>query len=77
VNSIAFNGAGTSLISSSNDGTIKVWDLRKGCIMYTLYGHEGATTAANFSPTGDYFISGGADSVVLCWESNMNPVKTE
>lgn len=45
--------------------------------MYTLYGHEGATTAANFSPNGDYFISGGNDSVVLCWESNMNPVKTE
>lgn len=45
--------------------------------MYTLYGHEGATTAANFSPNGDYFISGGADSVVLCWESNMNRIKTE
>jgi len=45
--------------------------------MYTLYGHEGSTTAANFSPNGDYFISGGNDSVVLCWESNMNPVKTE
>jgi centriolar protein POC1 len=77
VNSIAFNNAGTSLISSSNDSTIKIWDLRKGCILYTLYGHEGATTSANFSTNGDYFVTGGADSVVLCWESNMNPFKTE
>jgi WD40 repeat protein len=45
--------------------------------MYTLYGHEGATTSANFSPGGDYFISGGNDSVVLCWESNMNQNRSE
>jgi len=26
---------------------------------------------------GDYFLSGGADSVVLCWESNINQRKFE
>jgi len=74
VNSINFNTAGTHLISTSNDSTIKIWDLRKGCIMYTLYGHEGASTSAAFSPLGDYFVTGGNDSVVLAWKSNMNPV---
>jgi centriolar protein POC1 len=72
VNSINFNNAGTYLISTSNDGTIKIWDLRRGCILYTLYGHEGATTAASFSPHGDHFLTGGADSVVLCWKSYLN-----
>jgi WD40 repeat protein len=43
--------------------------------MYTLYGHEGPTTSAAFSPFGDYFVTGGNDSVVLAWESNMNQVK--
>ena len=56
---------------------MNIWDLRRGCILYTLFGHEGATTAANFSPMGDYFLSGGADSVVLCWESNMNQRRFE
>lgn len=45
--------------------------------MYTLYGHEGASTSAAWSPLGDYFVTGGADSVVLCWQSNMNAKKQE
>ena len=45
--------------------------------MYTLYGHEGPVTTASFSPFGDYFVTGGADSVVLAWESNMNAEKQE
>ena len=45
--------------------------------MYTLYGHEGATTCANFSPLGDHFVTGGNDSVVLAWKSNLNPVPQE
>jgi len=27
------------MVSSSLDSTIKVWDLRQGHILYTLYGH--------------------------------------
>lgn len=65
------------MISTSNDSTIKIWDLRKGCIMYTLYGHEGPSTTAAWSPLGDYFVTGGADSVVLCWQSNLNAKKQE
>lgn len=42
----------------------QVWDLREGQLFYTLHGHEGATTAAAFSPAGDYFASGGADEQV-------------
>jgi WD40 repeat protein len=42
-----------------------------------LYGHEGSTSAASFSPGSDYFLTGGNDSVVLCWKSNLNQVPTE
>ena len=45
--------------------------------MYTLYGHEGASTAVNFSPCGDYFCSSGIDSVVMVWKSNLNEQETE
>lgn len=31
----------------------------------------------SFSPSGDYFTSSGADSVVMCWKSNLNEVDTE
>lgn len=43
-----------------------------GHILYTLYGHEGPSTAVNFSPNGDYFVTGGTDSVVLVWKSNLD-----
>jgi WD40 repeat protein len=42
-----------------------------------LFGHLGSSTAATFSPASDYFLSGGNDSVVLCWKSNLNEVTTE
>jgi len=59
-------------VSSSCDSTVKVWDLRQGHILYTLYGHEGAANTVNFSPSGDYFTSSGNDSVVMIWKSNLN-----
>lgn len=53
------------------DSTVKVWDLKMGQILYTLYGHEGPATAANFSPDGDFFCSGGTDAVLMVWKSNV------
>jgi WD40 repeat protein len=64
-------------LSASNDSTIKIWDLRQGHILYTLYGHEGASTSVNFSPCGDYFCSAGIDSVVMVWKSNLNENEQE
>lgn len=45
--------------------------------MYTLYGHEGPTTTATFSPMGDFLLTGGADSNIVIWNSNLNDVRTE
>ena len=45
-------------MSASNDSKLKIWDLRKGKLAYTLYGHSGATSSCAFSHLGDYFISG-------------------
>ena len=60
------------MLSTSNDGNLKIWDLRKGHILYTLIGHEGATSSGTFSPAGDFFCSGGRDSVILIWKSGLN-----
>jgi centriolar protein POC1 len=77
VNSVTFHPNGRYLLSASNDSTIKIWDLRQGHILYTLYGHEGASTSVNFSPCGDYFCSSGVDSVVMVWKSNLNEQEQE
>lgn len=69
---ITFHPNGRYLVSSSVDSTVKVWDLRQGHILYTLYGHEGSANSVSFSPSGDYFTSSGNDSVVMIWKSNLN-----
>jgi len=50
---------------------LRIWDLRKGLLAYTLYGHNGSCTACAFSHYGDYFASGGSDSMILLWESKF------
>lgn len=45
--------------------------------MYTLYGHEGATTATNFSALGDYMVSGGDDNSVMVWTCPLDGYKGE
>ncbi|KAI9203679.1 WD40-repeat-containing domain protein [Polychytrium aggregatum] len=78
VNSISFGGVGGEwLISTGMDGLVKVWDLKEGHLFYTLYGHKhGPTTAAVFSPTGDYFATGGSDSQVMVWKSNFDETQS-
>ncbi|KAI8846378.1 WD40-repeat-containing domain protein, partial [Chytridium lagenaria] len=73
-NSIAFDKSnGDWLVSTGMDGLVKVWDLKEGHLFYTLHGHKfGPTTAAVFSPDGDFFASGGSDSQIMVWRSNFD-----
>jgi hypothetical protein len=60
VTQLAFHPTGSFLLTSSLDTSLRVWDLREGQLLYTLHGHEGATSGVAFSPAGDYFASAGA-----------------
>ena len=39
--------------------------------MYSLYGHEGPIQVVNFSKDGSMFASGGNDTNLILWESNL------
>lgn len=71
VNSVAFHSTGRYLLSASSDATMKIFDLRKGALMYSLYGHEGVIQAVNFSRDGTLFGSGGSDCNLILWDSNL------
>lgn len=56
---------------------MQIWDIRKGCLAYTIFGHNGEVYTCRFSQQGDYFASGGADCNVLLRESGFEKKKGE
>ncbi|HNZ39874.1 MAG TPA: FlgD immunoglobulin-like domain containing protein, partial [Candidatus Latescibacteria bacterium] len=67
VTSVAISPDGQTIVSSSLDGTIKVWRLLDGAILRTLAGHTGYVMSAAITPDGNTIISGGADKTVKRW----------
>ena len=49
--------AGKTLVSSSYDGTIKLWDLQTGRELRTLKRHSSGVDSLAFSPDGQTLIS--------------------
>ena len=48
-----------------------------GQILYTLFGHEGPSTTATFSPLGDFLLTGGQDQNIVIWNTHLNEHETE
>ena len=74
VNSVAFHPCGNYLLTSSNDSTLKIFDLLEGKIFYTLHGHQGPSLSVAFSKGGEYFASAGTDEQVMVWKTNFDQI---
>ncbi len=68
VHSIAFTRDGSTLVTGSYDGTVRLWDLAtRRQIGAPLNGH-GQVNSVAFSPDGKILASGGADGTVRLWD---------
>ena len=54
-------------MSSSYDGTLKIWDVEKHQEIRTLSGHQGGIYGLAVSPDMKHIISGGRDMIVRLW----------
>ena len=59
VNSVAFDGDGSLLVSSSRDHDARIWDARTGRLLHQLEGHFGSVADAQFSPDGRWVVTAG------------------
>jgi WD40 repeat protein len=63
-----FSPNAKSLVSSSYDETIKIWDIRTGECLKTLQGHTDRIRAVTISPDGTTIASGSFDGTIKLWD---------
>ncbi len=70
VNSLKYNFNGTKMLSSSNDGTIKLWDLKTITSLQTITNPNKYSSffSAGFSPYGTKIVSTSDGGIVRIWD---------
>ncbi len=74
-----FNEDGTRIVSGSDDGTARIWDVASGAILVLLRGHQEAVNDAAFSPVQPdparpIVVTAGADGTSRVWEPSIGLV---
>jgi eukaryotic-like serine/threonine-protein kinase len=67
--SVAFSPDDRRLATSSEDQTVRLWDVETGQEVLTLHGHTDIVPTVAFSPDGNRLATAGADGVVLVREA--------
>jgi WD40 repeat protein len=68
VGSLTFSPDGTSLVSGSNDETIKLWDIQTGGVVKTFHGHTDGVHSVSISPDHTTIASGSEDETIRLWD---------
>jgi hypothetical protein len=67
VQSVAFSADGQSIISGSDDKTIRLWNVATGKEIKVFEGHTGYVQSVAFSADGQSIISGSNDNTIRLW----------
>jgi WD40 repeat protein len=77
VNDVSFTPDHKHLVTSSDDLTTKIWDLRSGRVLATLNLHKSGVTGADIHSSGNYILTHSYDSTSILWDaSNYKPINT-
>jgi WD40 repeat protein len=68
VRALAISPDGQTLVSGSEDKTIKIWQLSTGQELRTLTGNSSGIHALAISPDGRTIVSGSGDKTIKIWQ---------
>lgn len=68
VTAVALAEAGNELYSGGIDNDIKVWDMRRRTVVYTMLGHTDTVSSLRVSPDSQTLLSNSMDSTVRTWD---------
>ncbi|MGB1286349.1 MAG: NACHT and WD repeat domain-containing protein, partial [Aggregatilineales bacterium] len=69
INSIAIHPDGTQILTTSEDGTLILWNLASGEPAQQFVGHTAAINDARFNTAGNQIVSGSDDATVRVWNT--------
>lgn len=67
VHSVAITPDGKTIVSGSEDATIKIWNLATGQLQLTLTGHSNEVKSVAISPNRQTIVSGSWDCTIKLW----------
>jgi Prp8 binding protein len=68
VTAVALAEAGNELYSGGIDNDIKVWDIRRKAVVYSMLGHTDTISSLRISPDSQMLLSNSMDSTVRTWD---------
>ncbi|KAI1262615.1 WD40 repeat-like protein [Xylariaceae sp. FL1019] len=68
ITALAVSEAGNEIYSGGIDNDIKVWDMRKKAVVYSMLGHNDTVTSLRVSPDSQSLLSYSHDSTAKTWD---------
>ncbi len=68
VYAVAISPDGKTIVSGSDDNSIKIWDKKTGKLLKSLEGHTSYVNSVAISPDGKTIVSGSMDNSVKIWD---------
>jgi periodic tryptophan protein 2 len=67
-NALCYSPDGARVVTASDDGKIKIWDVVSGFCLATFEEHTSAVTAVKFAKKGQVMFSSSYDGTVKAWD---------